>query len=304
MGSATTESVALSSSVGSRSPRGTGKGAAPRKKVRKAKSELHRSKKHFRVAEEAGKEDVRNRVLDSLEHLGHQKLSMEAGGYDLRSWMKSLKTLLDDFEERIGADSISDEFRSRRKEVEERFSNLGDHSEVETEMEALRKEEMDINARLKEETERISSRLSAIGGEKTGKTKELEEERMKLHKIQEERRSVGFFSKLVGRSGPSTEPNERRVRELEAGLKALEQETLDLQAVRRSVEGTKDAAGGKFADLWKRLEDLEKRMEELSSLREEDLQLTKEREEAAEGLRRVISDLRLEGPKGEESAAA
>lgn len=291
----------MSVSNRSRTSRSGGR-SVPKKKVRRAKSELHGPRKHSAVvAEEATKEEMRKRVLDSLEHLGHQKLSSEAGGYNLKSWTRGLKVLLDDFEEKAGDGSLTEAFRAKRREVESEFASVGDVSQIERDLDALRKEEEEINAKLKEETERISSRLSAIGGERTGKSLELGEEKRNLQKLQEERSRVSFFSKLVGRSGPSTEYVEMKVRDLEAGLKMLEEEAAKLQAVRRSIEGTKDAPGGVYADLRTRIEALEKKAKELDALREAKMQLAEEREKASEELRKIISELKFE--TGSEASA-
>jgi SMC interacting uncharacterized protein involved in chromosome segregation len=289
----------LSVSNRSHSPRAGGKGTAPKKKAKKAKSEVQGRKKHSAAVEQVNKEEVRKRTVESLEHLGHQKFSKEPGGYDLRGWLKSLKTLLNDFEDKIGAPSLSEEFHAKRKEVEAEFSKRGDAAQIDAEIEDIRKEEGDIKAKLKEESERIASRLSAIGGEKTGKAQELEQEKLNLKKVEEERRSVSFFSKLVGKSGPSTEPVQKKVQELENGLRMLEEETVNLQTVRKSIDGVKSAAGGIYEDLWRRLEALGAKLTELDAVREAQLQLGHEREEATEALRKVISELNLKSDSEE-----
>ncbi|MDG6926225.1 MAG: hypothetical protein JRN09_06690 [Nitrososphaerota archaeon] len=280
----------------SRSPRSGGKARSP-KKPKRAKGEFHAPKRRIAPSKESSKEDARKRLVESLEHLGHQKLSTEPGGYDLQSWLKSLKRSLDDFEEKVGKTALTRELHDKGNEIGVEFSKYADSSQVDSEIEAVRKEEGEIRARLKEEEERISSRLSAIGGEKTSKSLDLEEERKKLHQMEEERKSVSFFSKLMGRSGPSTEPQQKKVRELEGALKMLEEETLNLQTVRRSIEGAKDAAGGIYEDLWKRLGDIESKLVELDAAREVKLQLKEEREKAAEELRKLAGGLKLEEPE-------
>jgi chromosome segregation ATPase len=245
------------------------------------------------VAKEVSKEDTRKRVVESLEHLGHQKLSNEPGGYDLRGWLKSLKTLLNDFEVKVGKSSLSEEFQSKRKEIEAQFSKGASSAQIDEEIEAVRKEENDIRNKLKEESERIASRLSAIGGEKTGKTQELEQEKLKLKKVEEERKSVSFFSRLIGNSGPSKEPFEKKVKDLENDLKMLEEETVNLQAVRKSIDGVKSAAAGIYEDLWKRLGDIETKLNELEAAKEARKQLAKEREDATDALRKLITELKL-----------
>lgn len=284
----------MSTSNRSRSPRAGGKGAAAKKRTKKAKRELHGKKRYRVTAKQVNKDDARKRVVESLEHLGHQNFSKEPGGYDLRGWLKSLKTLLDDFEEKVGSASLTEEFRAKRKEVEAEFSGLGDTSQLESEMEGVRKEEAEIRAKLKEESERIAARLSAIGGEKTSKALELDQERANLKKVEEERRSVSFFSRLAGRSGPSAEPVKKKVADLENGLKTLEEETQNLQTVRKSIDGAKSAEAGIYADLWKKLEVLDAKIGELDLAREGKIQLQHEREEATEALRKIISELKLE----------
>ena len=239
---------------------------------------------------------MRKRTLEALEHLGHQKLSNAEGGYNLQSWLKGVKMLLDDFEEKVGSASLSEEYREKRKELEQEFSKIEGTSQVESELEQVRKEEGDIRAKLKEEGERISARLSAIGGEKTSKSKDLEDEKVKLQAINLERSKVSIVSKLFGRSGPPAEPQEKRVKELEDALRMLEEETSNLQAVRRALEGAKEAAGGIYEDLWKRLEALEKRTTELASLREARMQLLEERERASQAVHKAISDLKFDDP--------
>jgi hypothetical protein len=289
-------------SVGNRSgsPRAGGKSAAS-KKVKKAKSDFQGPKRHYAPESTVDMEEARKRVLDSLEHLGHQQFSKEPGGYDLRSWLKGLRTLLDDFEEKVGAGAVTEELRAKRAEVEAAFSRQADTAQVDSEIDAARTEEVDIRRKLKDEEERIASRLSAIGGEKTGKSQELEEERVKLEKVKEERKSASFFSKLVGKSGPSMEPSQRRVSELETGLSLLEEETVNLQLLRRSVEGGRSASGGAFDELWKRLTALEIKLRELGLAREDRVQLLHEREEATGALRKIISELKLEEEKEAEA---
>jgi chromosome segregation ATPase len=287
----------LSVSNRSRGPRAGGKVKAPKKK---AKSEFQGRKKHSIPVKEVDKDEVRKRSLESLEHLGNQKFSKEPGGYDQRGWLKSLKTLLDDFEDKIGKESLTEEFQSKRKEIEAEFSKRGDTAHIDAEIESVRKEEADIKAKLKEESERIASRLSAIGGEKTSKAQELAVEKANLDKVHEERKSVSFFSKLVGKSGPPTEPVQKKVDELENGLRMLEEETLNLQTVRKSIEGAKTAGAGIYQDLWTRLEALGTRVTELNVARETKAQLLHEREEATGALRKVIAELKLESPKKDE----
>lgn len=283
----------MSVSTPSRSSRSGGK-SAPRKKVKRAKSEIKAPRRRVAEPKELDLEEVRKRVLEALEHLGHQKFSTEPGGYDLKSWTKSLKTLLDDFEKKVGKDALSKGYHDKRKEVEKEFSKVPDSSKIDEEIDTVRKEESEIRSKMQEESERISARLSAIGADKVGRSKELEEEKEKLKGVQEERKSASFFSRLMGRGGPPTEPVETRIAELEKGLKMLEEEALNLQTVRKSLEGRSLSGGGLHDGLWDRVEALAAKLEELDDAKQVRLQLAKEREDAMSALRDLVSKVNVE----------
>lgn len=287
----------------SRSARSSGKGApAKKQKVKRQKSELKGPRRRASSSRSVDLEQVRSRALESLDHLGRQKFSAEPGGYDLHGWLKSLKTLLDDLEDKMG-DHLPKAYREKREAVEEQFSKPAETAKVDQEIEELRNEEAEIRSKLQAESERIAARLNAIAAEKLGKSKELDEQRAKLRSAQDERKSVSFFSKLVGRSGPETEPFEKKVADLEKGLEMLEEEALNLHAVRKSLEG-KSSEGGLHDGLWTRLEALEAKLKELEETKLLRLQLAEERQEAAEALRKVISEVKLQVEKdGEEPKA-
>jgi chromosome segregation ATPase len=234
----------------SRSARSSGKAAPAKKKVRKLKSEIKAPKRRsISSKSEVDLEQVKARAVEALDHLGHQKFSTEPGGYDLKGWLKSLKTMLDDLEEKIG-DQLPKEYHEKRKEIEQRFSKPADTSKVDQEVEALRTEESEIREKLQAEADRITARLSAIASDKVGRSKELEEHKSRLKSAQDEKKSASFFSKLMGRSGPDIEPLEKKVADLEKGLKMLEEEALNLHAVRKSLEG-KTSEVGLHDGLWK-----------------------------------------------------
>jgi hypothetical protein len=288
---------------GSRSRGARSGGKTAPKKTKRAKSEFQGRKRHFAVTTQVSKEEIRNRVVESLSHMGHQVLSKEPGGYNLNSWLKSLRLLLDDFESKVGADALSEEYREKRRQIEEEFSQPAQTGRIEADIEALRKEEMEIKMRLKYEGERIAARLSAIGGEKTGRGFDLEEEKANLQRVMDERRSTSFFSKLVGRSGPPLEPAQKRVEDIQKTLLRLEEETLNLQTLRRSIDGGKTAVAGAYDDMWDRIAALGVKLTELNDLRDAKLQIQHEREEATEALRKVIMELKLkEEGQGEEEA--
>ena len=118
------------------------------KKQKKKKQEFHSHRRaHFQDSERYDPEEVRARTILALDKLGHQVLSTEPGGYDFRAWMKSLNSLLDDFQEKMGTDRITDEFRARLHEAV--LSLVPSSSqEIEQEVEKLNQEEAATRAAL------------------------------------------------------------------------------------------------------------------------------------------------------------
>ena len=118
-------------------------------------------------------------------------------------------------------------------------------------------EENDIRAKLKEESERIASRLSAIGGEKTGKNQELEEERENLKKLEDERRQIRLVllqarGQVRSFNGIAEEEG-RGARERSEDARGGDDEPAGGPQVNR---GRESRCGGIYEDLWKRLEAL------------------------------------------------
>jgi hypothetical protein len=259
--------------------RSGGKGTKT-KKVKKQKREFHTSKK--RATKEEKEVDVgaaRARVLEGLAHLGKQKFTPGPGGYDLKHWLKSLNRLLDDFESKI-KDGLPEEYHRKREEISTRFSAGADISKIESEVEAIRKEESEIMAELEREKKRVMDRSVAIRVEKEGKAKEIEGQMAELKSIEEKRKSASFFSKLVGRSGPPKEPVEQKIKELEKGSAALEEEAQALQRARSSLEREGGTPSGPYEKQWLRVDEIAARLKELEAETQEKMQLAKEREAA------------------------
>jgi hypothetical protein len=280
----------LSFSSAPRGARSGGKGS-PAKKAKKQKRDFRTNRK--RPAKEEEEEvdlaAAKARVLEGLSHLGQQKFTAGPGGYDLSHWLKSLILLLDDFEAKMKGTELPREYHDRRREITSRFSAPVETSHIEAEAEAIRKEEMEIRTTLDREKERIMARLTALRAEKEGKTKEIEEQKVSLEEIKAKRRSASFFSKLAGRSGPPTEPVEQKIEELQKASSSLEEEALNLQSVRASIERDGGTPSGLYEQHWIRLDAIGARLGELETEMQDKSQLAKERESATGALAEVIS---------------
>ena len=222
-------SIDLSFSSAPRGARSGGK-AAPAKKAKKQKREFRTTKtKAAREEKEVDLGAAKARALEGLAHLGKQRFTAEPGGYDLKHWLKSLNLLLDDLESKVKAEELPAGYPGKRAEVTARFAAGVDTSKLESEVEVIRKEEAEIKSTFDREKERITARLVTLKVEKDGKGKEIEAQKAALEEIMAKRKSASFFSKLVGRSGPPTEPVELKIKELEKGSASLEDEALNLQ---------------------------------------------------------------------------
>ncbi len=269
------------------------------KKAKKQKRSFHTSKK--RTAKEADEVDAgaaRARVMEGLAHLGKQRFTPGPGGYDLKHWLKSLNRLLDDFESKTKKEALPAGYRRKREEISARFFAGPDVSKIESEVNAIRKEESEITVNLEKEKQRILARAVAVRVEKEAKAKEVEGQRAELKTIEEKRKSASFFSKLVGRSGPPTAPVEQKIKELEKASIALEDEAVNLQRERSSIEREGGTPSGPYEQQLLRLDGIAVRLEELEAETQEKMQLTSEREAATAELARLIEGL---GPKAEPS---
>ena len=300
------KSTALESTVHglsfSSAPRGArpGKGTSA-KKPKKQKGEFRTTKRRSPKEEETTPAVdlavARARALEGLAHLGQQKFTPGPGGYDLKHWLRSLNLLLDDFEAKAKERGLTPEYQARRKEVTDSFSSGVDTSQIESEVESIRKEETEIRATLERERDRIASRLAAIKVEKDGRARDVEEQRAALAEIQEKRRSASFFSRLAGRAGPPTLPVELKIQELEKASSSLEEEALNLQSVRASLEREGGAPSGLYEQQWLRIDAIGVRLKELEAEMQEKTQLAKERETATAVLADAISKIEPEQKK-------
>jgi DNA repair exonuclease SbcCD ATPase subunit len=256
------------------------------KKQKKKKQDYHTHKGAYHAAERPDPEEVRARTILALDKLGHQVLSTEPGGYDLAHGTKNLNSLLDDFEEKIGGESITDEFRARRQEAIGYLSQRSRAGEADGEVARLLAEEDAARKTLEEADRAHASKLSSLREQRDACAKELKAKREELVEIEESRQSRQFFSRLM-RSGPSTKEAEAQVKALEAKLRGLEDE------IERSRKARATAESGEAGEAQSRLEAARSKLLELQSSRRDEIQLSKERETATQTISSIITSMRF-----------
>jgi hypothetical protein len=261
-----------------------------KKKLKRKKQEYHIHRRaYIQESERPNPEDVRTRTVLSLDRLGHQVLSTEPGGYDLEDWLRSINSLLDDFQEKIGEDRVTDEFRRVRREA---LLSLGPPSasgSPDPEIEKLVQEEEAARAVLADLNRHSEANLSSLREKRDSCGKELKLEKQRLAEIREAKESRKFFSRLVG-GGPSTTGAEAKVAELESKLSSLEEE-ISRSRKARSPSGGDGSVNLEAQD---RLEGVRNRLLELQTAKQERLQLAREREVAAAAISESISSIRLQ----------
>ena len=271
--------------------------SSKQKKLKRKKQDYHIHRRgHFQEEGQLNPEEVRGRTIIALDRLGHQVLSSE-GGYDLQDWTRSLDSLLDDFQEKIGAGQITDEFRARRQAAV--LSLTSPPADVATDEEIVKATQEEASARkaLEELEKKAAERLASLRVERDACAKDLKLEREKLEELQAAKQSRQFFSRLV-RSGPSTEESEKRIEGLEARLTKLEEEIEKSRKVRSVLEARDESTGEPaYPEAERRLEEARNRLVSLQEDRKDRVQLTKEREAATKAISEVISSMKLESPK-------
>ena len=233
---------------------------------------------------------MKTRVVSALDHLGHQTLSNEPGGYDLQSWVKSLNLLLDDFQDKVGPSKLPPEYYAKRSELAEELFKQLDVAKIDGEIETLRREAEEKKDTIEKERQRITDRIAAIGSEKNKDAQALEDARREARELEERRASSSFFSRLLGRNRDSSDAAQRLVAKLEADLKGLETEMATQQASLDSLApaGVSQDAGSETS-LPHRLYEIQARLTELGVQREQKMQLSQERESLTTEFAKMIS---------------
>jgi hypothetical protein len=274
------------------------------KKQKRKKQEFHSHRRaHFQESERRDPEEVRARTILALEKLGHQVLSSELGGYDLHDWIRSLNSLLVDFQEKVGAERVAEEFGTRSQEILGRLVPSSSAKDIDSEMEKLTQEQEAARVAVDEAVKRAAARRASLREERDACGKELKAEKEKLAELKEARQSRQFFSRIL-RAGPSTEVAEARVAELESKLKNLEEELERSRKARSAAGGGAQAEGDSgYLEAQQRFEAARDKLLDLQVARQNLLQLASQREEATNALSAMISTLKLSGPASGEAGA-
>ena len=274
------------------------------KKQKRKKQEFHSHRRgHFQESERRDPEEVRARTILALDKLGHQILSSEPGGYDLDDWIRSINSLLVDFQEKVGAERVAEEFRTRSQEILGGLVPSSSAKDIDSEMEKLTQEEEAARVAVDEAVKRAAARRAALREERDTCGKELKAEKVKLAELREAKQSRQFLSRIL-RAGPSTQEAEARVAELESKLKNLEEE------IERSRKARPAAGGGApgegdfgYLEAQQRLEAARDKLLDLQSSRQNLLQLAGEREVATQAISAMISALKLGGTASSDAGA-
>ncbi len=282
----------MSFSGGAGKSRASVKGSKEKKTTRKKKQDFHRTKRRAAQEDEPDVDKIKARTISALEHLGQQKFSAEPGGYNVQGWVKSLALLLEDFESKVGTEKLPAEYYAKKEAVLLNFSKPPDNSELEGKIESLRREEVEIKTKLDRESERIAARLIEVRNDNERQAKVLESEKAKLAQLNLERQQVSFFSKLLGRGGPSTAPVEERIQELKSLLASLEAERTSLGNARDSLDRRPNSTDDPYGADWKRLEEVGGQISRLEADNQEKMQRAEARAQAAAEMTGVIAAVR------------
>ena len=224
------------------------------KKQKRKKQEFHSHKRaYLQGGERADPEEVRARTVLALDRLGHQVLSTEPGGYDLEDWSRNFNALLDDFEEKVGPASITDEFRARRQEAVGYLVPSATADDIDSEIERLTEEERDARALLDEVEKQAADEAGSLREERDACGRDAEGERERLSELTEARQSRQFFSASSGRPRPPrmrrrtcgrSSPNWRSSRKRSRGLGKPVRRPNEMGAGRIRVPRGPAAVGG------------------------------------------------------------
>jgi uncharacterized protein involved in exopolysaccharide biosynthesis len=283
------------------------------KKLKRKKQEYHTHRRiRFQEAEQIDPEQARARTKLALDRLGHQVISAEPGGYNLEAWTRNVESLLDDFEEKVGEERITAEFHERSREAIRQLARPSSHA-IDSEIEALRRQESAAKEEVAELTKRMTAKVASLREEREACERDLKAEREKLSALREAKQRNSFMSRFR-RAGPSTLPVEERVAALEAKLKEIDDRIdehtkkkkrsirVDHDHDNKEEDGVKSSESGgapalgegtSLDDIQSRLDAIYARLGELQALRQRMIQLADEREVATKKISDMISSLDL-----------
>lgn len=213
--------------------------------------------------------------------------------------MRNFDSLLDDFQDKVGAERVTEDFRARRQEASSLLKVSSPGSDLDEEIEGLVRDEADAQSALEEAQRKAAERLASLREDRDRRAKQLREEKERLKEMENSRQSRTFFTRVL-RTGPSTEAAKERVAELETKLAGVEAE------IERSRKKGRSAGGEDgLLEIEQRLESARNKLAETQTARRERSQLTKEREIAAQAISSAIATMKLdETPSGEQAPQA
>jgi len=288
---------------------GGGKGAA-QKKEKKKKQEYHRRKLKYVEEEPVDFEHLKERTTATLQKLGKQVFSTEPGGYSFQDWMKSFNFLLDDFEEKVGASNLPEEYNGKRSELTAGLLKLVDMPEIDSELERIRKEQEDLNNKIlqkdlekkraiEEERRETSSKIDSLRKQERECSAELElaktslEEKRKTQK----KSSSSFFKKLFSSKNPpdpnSVEGITNKIKDLEEKIGDAGEQIRRLQEERNTAKADSSDSGRSATEEeeMKKLDSLKVELDALEVKKAERLQLAEKRAEITGAMSVLISGI-------------
>jgi hypothetical protein len=267
-----------------------------KKQLKRKKQEYHKHRGRLQESENLNPEELSARTVLVLDRLGHQVLSTEPGGYDLEAWLRSLNSLLDDFEEKIGEQRVTDEFRKRREDALIPLSAQAASGDLNSEIRQLIDEETAAVGVLSDLEKQAAAKLASLRERRDACGTELRLEKEKLAQMREAKQSRQFLSRFM-RSGPSTADGEQKVVELEARMRGLEDEIERSRKARMgNPSGSPDGADPARLEAQDKLQSIQKRLLELQSATQDKLQLAREREVATKSIADAISSMKTVDP--------
>lgn len=246
-------------------------------------------------------DELKSRVILSLEKLGQQQFSPEPGGYGFENWLQSFNLLLDDFEDRSPREKLPNEYFEKRKEITESLLVKPiDTSDIQKQIENLRDEERSLTLKAldrglvvpekkpqKKTLPADNTSLHSMKQERSQYKEELESKKALLEEKAGQKKS-GFFKRIFGGSGPDEiGPIQKRIRILESRIS-------DLDSRIERAEGTSQEKPQTQSTGDSELDQVRTKIAELESYKLERMQSQEKRQLATGEMSKVISSIKIE----------
>ena len=269
-----------------RGSRSGGKGASPKKTNRKKKQTYHKRKQQTTEQGPPDAEQLKARVVASLDKLGHQRLSTEPGGYDLQSWTRSLDALLDDYESKLGSSHFPEAYRQLRHQMAQELQSASDVSAVDGKIAGLRAKRSEISKNLDEEKRSVSAKLAQVSSEIDRLS--AAEASGESHTTEAPKEKPSIFRRLFG-GGRSTPADVGRKEETANQLVRLRTESAELTTKLEQLDST--SRDGPALDL----SHIDAELSAAEAERERLLQVEETRGRLADEFAKIISQLPASG---------